>query len=1241
MSLIHNMALLVALAVGLQFIHQLISRKTYLLQVLSGILFGMTGILLMMTPLHFAPGVIYDGRSIVLSLAGMFGGFVPGVIGAAICVIYRLYLGGAGAAVGVAVIVEATTLGILYHNLRQRDRKWNRPERLLLFGLIVHVIMMLLQLLIPGDTGWEAFEHVGPPVVVVFPIVFVLAAHILLEGERRRTFTRELSVSEEQYRTFFEKNHAAMLLVAPEDGSIVDANPAAVRFYGWSREELKSKKVTEIDNLSPEEYRNRVEEVLSENNRPFFVKHQLADGTIRDVEVSAGPVPLSGQQFVFCIVHDVSDRRKAEEALQIEHQRLNFLINASRVGTWEWNVQTGKVLLNERWAQMAGYSLAELEPITIETWHNLAHPEDLSRSEAILESCLRGESDHYECEVRMRHKEGHWVWILDRGRVMEFDHEGNPLWMFGTLTDITHLKEFEASLRESEERFRTLFVKSPVSVVIHDAETGEILDANPAAIQAYRLNSLEELKVHDFWCEPPYSFEDALAKIRQTSEKGSHNFEWFSKRADGEELWERVYLTPIQLNGKTRILAKAIDITERKRAEEDLKTRQKYLQTVLDTTADGFWILDTQGSFIEVNDSFCRMTGFSRDELIGHRITDLNVDESLEDTTKRIEHIISEGSDTFRARHRRKDGSTFPVEVSATYLSQNGGQFICFGRDLTEREEGEREVQEASERLRESIRAANVGLWDWDLATNRVYFSREWKQQIGYKPEEIDNDYKEWERRVHPDDLPLALERIGKAVTDPEAEFTQEFRLRHKNGSYRWIFAQGSVYRDEKGKPVRFLGSHIDITNRKKQAEHLVLLGEMLDEAPAAITVHDMEGHFLYANRHCVSLHGFESEDEFLATNLHDLDVPESREIKDKHYAEVSEKGIVQFEASHYRKDGSIIPIEVLCKLIEWEGQPAVLSIATDITERRHATQQIEESHARLRISEERFRMLLNHVSMVSVQGYSSEGTVLYWNEGSREIYGYTEEEALGKNLLDLIIPPPMREEVRSAIDQMISTGESIPSGELELMRKDGSLVSVFSAHCVLERPGLPTEFYCVDVDLTPFKETERERERLQEQLNQAQKMESVGRLAGGVAHDFNNMLGVILGHAEIALQDLQDDVPLRSDLEEIRKAAKRSADLTRQLLAFARKQTVAPKVLDLNETVESMLKMLRRLIGEDIDLLWKPGRDVKKVKIDPAQIDQILANLCVNARDAIGHSTGKVTIETTMVDLDEDDCAS
>lgn len=166
-------------------------------------------------------------------------------------------------------------------------------------------------------------------------------------------------------------------------------------------------------------------------------------------------------------------------------------------------------------------------------------------------------------------------------------------------------------------------------------------------------------------------------------------------------------------------------------------------------------------------------------------------------------------------------------------------------------------------------------------------------------------------------------------------------------------------------------------------------------------------------------------------------------------------------------------------------------------------------------------------------------------------------------------------------------------------------------------------------------KRADAEREKLQAQLLQAQKIEAVGQLAGGVAHDYNNALGVVIGYTELAIRRVEPSGKLYDYLDEVLSAAKRSANITRQLLAFARKQIIDPVVLDLNNTVEGMLKMLRHLIGENIDLAWLPVSNVWMLKIDPSQIDQILANLCINARDAI-RDVGKITIETDNVTLDE-----
>jgi PAS domain S-box-containing protein len=317
------------------------------------------------------------------------------------------------------------------------------------------------------------------------------------------------------------------------------------------------------------------------------------------------------------------------------------------------------------------------------------------------------------------------------------------------------------------------------------------------------------------------------------------------------------------------------------------------------------------------------------------------------------------------------------------------------------------------------------------------------------------------------------------------------------------------------------------------------------------------------------------------------------------------------------------------------QGRPLrMIGTMTDISERKRAEAALCESR-------EMLNLVLDTVPQ-SIFWKDRESRYLGCNQVFATAVGLDEPaQIIGKTDYDL--PWPRKEaDTYRADDREVMEKRQRKRHIIEpLQQADGTRLWIDTS----KTPLLDGNGHCIGVlgvyeDISERKRIEEEREQLRDQLLQAQKMESVGRLAGGVAHDFNNMLQAILGNVELALEEHGLESPVHESLTEIQKCAQHSADLTRQLLAFARRQVVTPKVLDLNETIESMLKMLKRLIGEDIDLLWKPAAKLEPVFIDPAQIDQTLANLCVNARDAIGHHNGKVTIETGMADFDEEYCA-
>ncbi|MCF7838692.1 MAG: PAS domain S-box protein [Candidatus Marinimicrobia bacterium] len=667
-------------------------------------------------------------------------------------------------------------------------------------------------------------------------------------------------------------------------------------------------------------------------------------------------------------------------------------------------------------------------------------------------------------------------------------------------------------------------------------------------------------------------------------------------------------------------------------------SQRRYLQ-IFEGSRDGFVLVDIAGRFLDANQAYCNMLGYTRDELRAledfYSITPARWRE-WEQTEIWEQRLLQTGeSGLYEKEYVHKNGTVFPVELQSYAVRGADGEIEYLwgvARDITQRRQTETAARDAATRLREAIRAAHVGLWDWNLATNQVHYSREWKQQIGYEEHEIGDHFEEWRTRVHPDDLAPVLARIQEAIKDGRRAYHVEFRFRHKDGSYRWILAQSSVLRDAAGAAARVIGSHIDMTEQRVRAERLTLLGRMLDESPAAITIHDTDGNFLFSNRQNMRLHGYDSEAEFLAINLRQLDVPESAALLAERFRRIATEGEARFEVRHFRKDGSTFPLEVLAKRIEWEDRPAILSIATDIAERKRAEEALERSRAELQAIYDAAPVMICLVDDQRRVRYANPAFVRFTGVEPAALHGGTACGVLGcitaRNnaggcghgtacaecaLLQALQDTLENGATHSGIERSLTIEQAGQRREVTLLGATAAIRGANGNQALL----------CL-ADIT-------ERRLLETQLRQAQKMESVGRLAGGVAHDFNNLLTGILGYAELCQDAIGPNHPAREWLDEIQREAKRSADLTRQLLAFARKQTVAPRVIDLNDTVGNMLKMLRRLIGEDISLAWQPGANLWPVKIDPGQLDQILANLCVNARDAID-GAGRVTIRTENV---------
>ncbi len=518
-----------------------------------------------------------------------------------------------------------------------------------------------------------------------------------------------------------------------------------------------------------------------------------------------------------------------------------------------------------------------------------------------------------------------------------------------------------------------------------------------------------------------------------------------------------------------------------------------------------------------------------------------------------------------------------------------------------------------------------------DTEGHFLQLNREWERALGYRLEDLEG--KKFFDLVHPEDLDATLKAVDELKSQKEIlNFTNRYLC--KDGSYRWI-----EWRSIPNGNLIYAAAR-DVTDRKKMEAALQLEKEfrqrVFDGSRIAIVVMDATTFkFIDCNPAAVEIYRFQSRSEVIGKTPLDFSAPiqydgtSSVEKSTYYNNKALKEGKVVFEWRHQRADGELWDAEVHLMSFKTQERHLLQFTLQDITERKKAENEL--------LREKQFTEKL----LESLPGvfflYDQTCHLKRWNKAHETALGFSADELSDWYIPDWHESPEDAEKGLVAAKELLKTGIG-GAFETTLVNKKGEHIPYLISMNRLMTPEGPL-LMGVGIDITERKQAEAEKEMLQLQLVQSQKIESIGRLAGGVAHDFNNMLQAILGNTEIALMKTESESPVRTSLQEIQKYAQHSADLTRQLLAFARKQTIAPKVLNLNETVAGMLKMLRRLIGEDIDLAWLPGKNLGLINMDPSQIDQILANLCINARDAIGNRVGRVTIETANAVFDDEYC--
>ncbi|MBX3179154.1 MAG: PAS domain-containing protein [Candidatus Hydrogenedentes bacterium] len=664
------------------------------------------------------------------------------------------------------------------------------------------------------------------------------------------------------------------------------------------------------------------------------------------------------------------------------------------------------------------------------------------------------------------------------------------------------------------------------------------------------------------------------------------------------------------------------------RDQRRLAERARRFHHVFDQEFQFMAVLSPEGRLLEVNDLALRVTGTERDAVVGKLFWETpwwrDLPEMRENWPRRLEEAASAaGPIRSRDTYQDKAGNTRLAEATVSAVKDAAGDVDCFiiqASDVTERIKAQSALGQSEVLRRTAGRVARVGGWIMELPERRVTCSEE-----VYAIREWPPDYQPTVAATLASCPPEWRAPFSEAIEACIAEgvpYDLEIELFTGSGRRIWVRTIGEAVRDGEGRIIRLQGAMQDITELKQSqaavARMAARVTETLESITDAFCTLDEEWRFTYLNREAARL-ARRPKRELIGRVYYEA----FPAIRDTHMDENLRRAAREGRALSF--ETYYAPMKMWLEMRAYPLEGGIAVHYRDVTDRVAADRKLREATSRL-------QGILEY-SPLFIAVLDLEGRYLIANHAHDHLAGQAME---GRTLWELL-PEDKAADYHRAINEVAATRQARTiEDRIEIGGEPHFLSTVLFP--LMDENGSVATVGGIAMETTESRRVEAERERLRHQLHESQKMEAVGRLAGGVAHDFNNMLGVIAGYTELVLSNLDTADPHRKDLLEIRQAAARSTALTRQLLAFARKQTIAPQVLDLNGVVERMLKMLGRLIGENVQLRWIPGSNLRPVCVDPTQIDQILANLAVNARDAIS-GQGALTIETGATELDEAYC--
>ncbi len=624
----------------------------------------------------------------------------------------------------------------------------------------------------------------------------------------------------------------------------------------------------------------RILKIKNHGNDRFESYHRRKDGTVFPVEVSTQYLQADDGRYVV-FIRDITDRKRLEKNLYDQRRRLESIIEGERVGTWEWNVQTGETVFNEAWAQIIGYTLEELAPISIQTWERFAHPDDLRESDLLLERHFSGVLPYYESECRMRHKDGHWVWVIDRGRVLTRSEDGKPLMMFGTHAEVTERKREEENLRVAKGFSESIIEHAAEGVcVCHNIQQYPyvrftVWNRRMQEITGYSMAEINRLG----WYQTIYSDPVIREQVQERMERmrtgdDLHNEGWEITRSDGQKRFLEINTTILPSHdGQTHVLALMHDITEHKRAEQKLAQEAIRRRILIEQSRDGIVVLDQNGKVYEANQRYAEMLGYTAEEVRELYVWNWDLQWSSDELLEMI-RLVDPAGDHFETRHRRKDGTSFDVGVSTNGAVIEGQKLIfCVCRDITERKKAEEKLRASEEKYRGIFDCSIAAIYLFDQDKHFIDSNQAGLDLLGYSREEL------LQMSIPDVDAdPVVVLPAHSELLSGRRLINCEHELRRKDQSIITVLNNSIPLTESNGNVIGMLSTLLDITERK-QAENKIKASEtfirdVIDSLSSSLAVLDQHGTIIDVNaswkRHATD-NGCLDRNFYMGTNYLDV----------------------------------------------------------------------------------------------------------------------------------------------------------------------------------------------------------------------------------------------------------------------------------------------------------------------------------------------------------------------------------